>query len=65
MNPCEPDPCQNGGRCGRLTGAKFFCDCPDTHQGEICEDEGIVFESPGMSYRAWSYLFANVDCVLI
>ncbi|XP_020619221.1 protein PRY2-like isoform X3 [Orbicella faveolata] len=38
-NPCEPNPCKNGGTCEAQEG-KFTCSCPDGYWGELCEERG-------------------------
>ena len=36
-NPCEPNPCRNGGKCRQL-GNSFSCQCKDnTFGGPRCE----------------------------
>jgi len=34
-NPCDPNPCQNGGVCS-ANGNLFTCDCPAPWQGDTC-----------------------------
>ena len=41
VNPCEPNPCMNAGRCVRGDGLMYTCDCPSTHVGERCDMKGI------------------------
>ena len=50
-NPCEPNPCLNGGRCSRtnpveLTDQSFECNCQGTgYEGSTCE-RGVVTVPP-------------------
>ena len=39
MNPCNPNPCMNDGVCF-ANGLDYTCRCPETHEGEHCEDKG-------------------------
>ena len=39
-NPCELNPCQNGGICKTIqseNGLSHKCECPQTHYGLNCE----------------------------
>nr|XP_049698738.1 protein crumbs [Helicoverpa armigera] len=38
-DPCEPGPCQNGGRCVEDTRGDYTCDCPANYHGTYCELE--------------------------
>ncbi|PIK47309.1 hypothetical protein BSL78_15809 [Apostichopus japonicus] len=38
-NPCDPDPCQNGGFCVIDSINQFQCVCPDCFSGTVCEIE--------------------------
>ena len=47
-NPCESNPCQNGGECSIATDDNFECSCGDFWTGSICESDidecsGLVF----------------------
>ncbi|XP_071842403.1 uncharacterized protein [Apostichopus japonicus] len=39
-NPCNPNPCQNGGSCNFLGGGAFFCSCINSFTGTTCEQGG-------------------------
>lgn len=39
LDPCTPDPCQNGGACSVIEGSSFRCDCTENFQGDRCEIE--------------------------
>ncbi|XP_070201876.1 protein eyes shut-like isoform X2 [Littorina saxatilis] len=36
VDPCEPDPCQNGGSC-QSQGEISTCSCPPLYTGNVCE----------------------------
>ena len=40
VDPCDDVPCQNQGMC-TSHGLEFTCQCPSTHHGDLCENEGI------------------------
>ncbi|XP_070562407.1 zonadhesin-like [Ptychodera flava] len=40
-NPCDPNPCQNGGLCV-VQGPGFVCSCPVGYGGTYCEDLVLV-----------------------
>ena len=35
-NPCEPNPCMNGGQCTAVD-SKPICTCPEEFEGDFCE----------------------------
>jgi len=38
VNPCIPNPCQNGGRCRpNLAAGNYVCECPANFNGPNCE----------------------------
>lgn len=40
---CNPDPCQNGGKCERLLDSNdWLCECPDGYYGDTCEKESMI-----------------------
>uniref|UniRef100_A0A668T283 EGF-like domain-containing protein n=1 Tax=Oreochromis aureus TaxID=47969 RepID=A0A668T283_OREAU len=40
---CNPDPCQNGGKCERLLDSNdWLCECPDGYYGDTCEKESTI-----------------------
>uniref|UniRef100_A0A4W6G4V4 EGF-like domain-containing protein n=1 Tax=Lates calcarifer TaxID=8187 RepID=A0A4W6G4V4_LATCA len=40
---CDPDPCQNGGKCERLLDSNdWLCECPDGYYGDTCEKESTI-----------------------
>ena len=38
-NPCEPNPCQNGGECSVDAEGKFSCACAEGFEGRRCQKE--------------------------
>lgn len=38
-NPCDPNPCKNGGHCSKEPASRqrFNCSCKDGYVGETCE----------------------------
>ena len=34
--PCDPNPCLNGGVCVPGFGAEFTCECKDGYVGRLC-----------------------------
>eukprot|EP00397_Hematodinium_sp_SG-2012_P000325 GEMP01000325.1.p1 GENE.GEMP01000325.1~~GEMP01000325.1.p1 ORF type:complete len:1532 (-),score=290.54 GEMP01000325.1:1998-6593(-) len=38
-NPCEPNPCQNGGLCAALGPERYMCQCMGTYSGDECENK--------------------------
>ncbi|KPP79465.1 protocadherin Fat 3-like [Scleropages formosus] len=36
-DPCQTDPCQNGGRCSSVPSGEFECSCSPQFTGERCE----------------------------
>ncbi|XP_035769014.1 uncharacterized protein LOC118455146 [Neolamprologus brichardi] len=44
---CDPDPCQNGGKCERLLDSnEWLCNCPDRYYGDTCEKVSEIRRSP-------------------
>ncbi|XP_050924541.1 uncharacterized protein LOC127140815 isoform X1 [Lates calcarifer] len=44
---CDPDPCQNGGKCERLLDSNdHLCKCPDRYYGDRCENDAKIRRSP-------------------
>ncbi|XP_028417926.1 neurogenic locus notch homolog protein 1-like [Dendronephthya gigantea] len=38
VDPCYPNPCQNGGECYTLENSNdYVCECPDEYRGPHCE----------------------------
>lgn len=38
-DPCDPNPCLNGGKCDAAKdGESYECDCPKGYRGDHCED---------------------------
>lgn len=37
LDPCTPDPCQNGGACSVIEESSFECNCTENFQGDRCE----------------------------
>lgn len=37
LDPCAPNPCQQGGQCRRQGGADYTCTCPAHTEGRHCE----------------------------
>ena len=47
-NPCEDEPCKNGGTCNAF-GGDFSCTCPDNWSGTTCEEgkaDNCKFDKP-------------------
>ncbi|TRY81786.1 hypothetical protein DNTS_023112 [Danionella cerebrum] len=50
-SPCNPNPCQNKGRCVVEDG-DFECYCPEGFRGQFCQvDSSDCYEGDGESYR--------------
>ena len=47
-NPCEPNPCQNGGECSIATDDNFECSCDDFWTGSTCESD--IDECSGLMF---------------
>ena len=41
-NPCQPNPCQNGGTCCPTSPNTFICQCPMFYSGPYCS----IFNNP-------------------
>ncbi|XP_015768378.1 PREDICTED: rhamnose-binding lectin-like [Acropora digitifera] len=41
-DPCDSDPCQNGGTCTNLGDNNFECECAPGFGGDICEEENVT-----------------------
>lgn len=41
VGPCNPDPCQNGGRC-TVNGADFLCLCDLGFIGTRCQGKSVI-----------------------
>ncbi|XP_041474677.1 uncharacterized protein LOC121423414 isoform X3 [Lytechinus variegatus] len=54
-NPCDSNPCQNGGICSHDTRTNdFVCACPDLFSGKTCEEEmGTCVLLPEMSIKTY------------
>ncbi len=53
-DPCDPNPCKNGGTCSKNDDDDddgFECDCPDGWTGRTCEEE----EKPGQVVATLEY----------
>ena len=50
-NPCEPNPCQNGGECSIATDDNFECSCGDFWTGSTCESD--IDECSGLMF--WTF----------
>lgn len=38
-NPCESNPCKNGGKCfPSQDGLSFTCQCPEECTGDLCQN---------------------------
>ena len=40
--PCNPNPCQNDGRCYENEDGTTCCSCPPEYRGVHCEDESKI-----------------------
>ena len=41
MDPCEQNPCENGGTCQRIEMCEdYTCLCTEDYTGQNCEEEG-------------------------
>uniref|UniRef100_A0A8C1SAF5 trypsin n=1 Tax=Cyprinus carpio TaxID=7962 RepID=A0A8C1SAF5_CYPCA len=50
--PCDPNPCQNNGKCVDEDDDDFECICPDGFRGQYCQvDPDDCYEGDGQSYR--------------
>lgn len=36
-DPCQPNPCRNGGTCQPTNSGSFMCMCPAGYEGICCE----------------------------
>lgn len=46
VNPCNPNPCKNGGKCLTLKYLDYKCDCIDGASGKNCEITDPCFKNP-------------------
>ena len=37
LNPCDSAPCENAGKCNRVSSEKYKCECKSGFVGEACE----------------------------
>ena len=49
MNPCEPNPCQNGGVCIRNSKIEFICKCKHGYHGDLCDVNSVPTLKPNSS----------------
>jgi hypothetical protein len=59
-DPCDPNPCQNGGECTPLGGGDFSCSCFPEWTGPTCEDCGTQCSENEQYYRD-RFLLCVVD----
>ena len=65
-DPCNPNPCQNGGTCigNNGIGNGYHCTCASGHSGTDCKTvrESLLnfISVPHTSLRAAAYIFWNV-----
>jgi hypothetical protein len=46
-NPCDSNPCKNGGTCKQIGGGDFMCECPAEYEGPQCELLDVAFAGEG------------------
>ena len=49
LNPCEPNPCQNGGVCIRNSKIEFICKCKHGYHGDLCDVNSVPTLKPNSS----------------
>ena len=54
LDPCTPDPCQNGGACSVIEGSSFRCDCTENFQGDRCEIGMTYYKITELLRAFWS-----------
>jgi len=55
IDPCSPNPCQNGGTCTTNgSGSSYTCHCDSSHQGILCENNNVCTEEV-----AFDLIFVN------
>jgi hypothetical protein len=51
VDPCQSNPCQNGGTCTQNVIGGFMCHCPNDFTGLRCERQ----EESKLSYKHWKF----------
>ncbi|CAJ0585009.1 unnamed protein product, partial [Mesorhabditis spiculigera] len=66
-NPCDPNPCQNGGSCSNGTDFTYGCSCPAGYTGTTCQTKIKCSSSPCQygSVCIDSADFSSYSCVCL
>ncbi len=70
VDPCADHACLNDGACEPIMGEPvgplyYTCQCPATHQGDFCEDEGISCSRCGVYSAVFLVRYRRIclDCL--
>ena len=60
-DPCDPNPCENGGDCSATDfNVDFVCNCPEDFEGQVCQFPGklaiVFFWKKIVAVRSYSLL---------
>ena len=56
IDPCDPNPCNNGGACMSNNG-QAMCDCPPGRTGSTCGKYSIFILDMTMFIMVWTLNF--------